>query len=305
MNILVTGSSGFLGKLLTKRLVELGHNVDSPLSRDINLLNSDSLSVLQKNYYDYIFHLAAWTQAGDFCLYHKGEQWVHNQLINSNILNWWLSTNMHAKFISIGTSCSYDPSNKLTEKNYLTGIPIDSLYTYAMTKRMLQIGLESLVNQFPDMKYLTFVPTTLYGPNYHNDQRQMHFIFDLIRKILNGMYKGDEVILWGDGLQIRELIYIDDFINIMLDIVFQKCLSNEIINIGSGISHTIKDFACNISKIVGYDHNSIKYDQSKYVGARSKTLSVEKLHSIDQYKYTDLSSGLKHTIKWFEKELYT
>ena len=50
-----------------------------------------------------------------------------------------------------------------------------------MTKRMLYQGVRALNKQF-GMKYLCLVPSTLYGPKYHLDGRQMHFIFDLIRK---------------------------------------------------------------------------------------------------------------------------
>ena len=50
---------------------------------------------------------------------------------------------------------------------------------------MLYIGLLALQKQF-GLKYLCLVPATLYGPGYHTDDRQMHFIFDLIRKIARG-----------------------------------------------------------------------------------------------------------------------
>ncbi len=54
---------------------------------------------------------------------------------------------------------------------------------------MMQVGLQSLNKQF-GLTYLTVVPSTLYGLNYHTDGRQMHFIFDLIRKIIRGKEYG-------------------------------------------------------------------------------------------------------------------
>ena len=82
----------------------------------------------------------------------------------------------------------------------------------AMTKRMLYAGLLALSKQY-SMRYLYLIPSTLYGPGYHTDGRQMHFIFDLVRKILAAKAGGPPAVLWGDGHQRRELVYIDDFVD--------------------------------------------------------------------------------------------
>lgn len=299
MNILVTGASGFLGSFLCDALEKKGNIVVRVSSKVADLRQANSLAIFNETKFDQIFHLAAWTQAGDFCLYHPGEQWIINQQINTNVLAWWSTHQPKAKLITIGTSCSYAPESQLVEQNYLLGIPIDSLYTYAMTKRMMQVGLQSLAKQF-DLKYLTVVPSTLYGANYHNDGRQMHFIFDLIRKIIRGKEFGETVTLWGDGYQKRELIYVGDFVQILISL--SSTINNEIINIGGGEEHTIRDFASEICEIVGYDNGKIEFDTSKYTGAKSKFLSIDKLMKIQpDLKLTKLSVGLKEAIDWFYK----
>src|SRR5262249_14153961 len=183
MKILVTGATGFLGTRLCAHLASSGHTVERVSSRTADLTRADSLARFNDIRYDQIYHLAAWTQAGDFCLHHPGEQWILNQQINTNVLSWWSRLQPQAKLIAMGTSCAYAPDRELSEENYLEGLPIESLFTYAMTKRMLLVGLEALARQF-NLRYLCLVPSTLYGPGYHTDGRQMHFIFDLIRKIL-------------------------------------------------------------------------------------------------------------------------
>ena len=297
MQVLITGSSGFLGKFLSKKLKDSGHEILALDSKNCNLETTEKINQIDKKF-DTIIHLAAWTQAGDFCLRHPGEQWIKNQLINTNILDWWLRTQPQAKFVSMGTSCSYDPLLPLVENNYLKGDPIDSLYTYAMTKRMLQIGVDSLSKQF-GLQYLTVVPSTLYGPSYHTDGRQMHFIFDLIRKIICGKLHGDAVELWGDGHQEREVIYIDDFIN-DLNFLLLKNVTG-IVNVGSGNSMKIRDFANIISELLDYDSQDIVYDLSRYVGAKSKLLDVTKLKNIvgASFHRTDIRIGLQNTINWF------
>lgn len=299
MKILVTGSRGFLGTALCKKLEIKGFDIIRSNSNICNLTNSKSLQIYDDIKFDRIIHLAAWTQAGDFCLYHPGEQWVINQKINSNLLSWWVSNQPQAKLISIGTSCSYDPLLPLTEENYLKGTPIESLFTYAMCKRMMQIGKEALSKQF-GLTYLTVVPSTLYGPGYHAEGKQMHFIFDLIRKFLEFKYKNKPIVLWGDGNQRRELVHVDDFVNNLLEL--DKLDKNQIYNIGAGEDYSIKEFAQILCEITGVNFSDIRFDRTKYVGALSKILDNTKLNNkFPLRSTTKLKKGLISVVDDFEK----
>lgn len=297
MKILITGSTGFLGKHLTSALQQQGHLVTALSSKDANLCLQGSLAACDTTPFDIIYHLAAWTQAGDFCLRHPGEQWIINQQINTNILAWWHRHQPQAKLVSIGTSCAYPTDAKLSENNYLAGQPIPSLLSYAMTKRMLYVGQLALHQQY-GLSYLCLVPSTLYGSGYHTSQRQMHFIFDLIRKILRGKYYGEEVVLWGNGHQSREIILIRDFINAAIQL--STTHQNDLVNIGSGEEFTIRHYACLICHLVDYDKSLIRFDTTKHVGAQSKCLSIDKLKQLHpEYQPTHLTLGLRETINWF------
>lgn len=297
MIILVTGARGFLGKFLCRALKDEGHIVYEVASKECDLTKPGSLHRYNHIAFEQIYHLAAWTQAGDFCLKHPGEQWIINQQINTNTLAWWHEYQPKAQLICMGTSCGYDPTYPLTEENYLKGLPIESLFTYAMTKRMLLAGVMALHQQFGH-DYLYLVPSTLYGPDYHTDGRQMHFIFDLIAKIMRGTQKGDPVTLWGDGEQKRELIHVDDFVTCMMRLA--RTEKNQVINIGAGCEYSIKQFAALICAKMGYAQDKIIYDTTKYVGARSKVLSIDKLRKIyPEFKQRPLEEGLATTIDWF------
>lgn len=305
MKILVTGATGFLGKHLCKLLKEQDHSLVEVSSKHCDLTHPQSLDRFTEKF-DQIYHLAAWTQAGDFCLKHPAEQWLINQKINTHVLDWWTHRQPQAKMIAMGTSCSYAPDSTLTEEEYLTGLPIDSLFTYAMTKRMLLTGLLAIQKQY-GLEYLYLIPSTLYGEGYHEDGRQMHFIFDLVRKILRGALHQEPVILWGNGEQKRELIHVTDFLQATLTLAERE--KNTWINLGGGREYSIRQFAEMICTLVNYDPRKIQYDLTKYVGAKSKVLNIQKLQKLlPSFSPKPLQEGLKEVVQWFlsrEKMLQT
>ena len=299
--VIVIGGTGFIGRALVQRLDLMGCDVTSIGSSDADLRDSSSLDKFGKGY-DTVFHLAAWTQAGDFCVHHSGEQWLVNQKINTTVLDWCNRTNRQAKIIAFGTSCAYEPGSLHKESEYLLGDPIADLYTYAMTKRMLYVGLKALHKQF-GQEYVVVVPSTVYGPDYYLHGKQLHFIFDLIQKILAYKYSKKPVVLWGDGYQRRELIYIDDFLDDMFSLL--PFVKNDLINIGADKDFSIREFATIICEEAGVDPSVIRYDENAYVGARSKILNCEKLKKIlPNWKRTELRLGVGKTVRWMEKELF-
>ena len=297
--MLVTGATGFLGSHLCRHLSSEGHEVVGLGSRQCDLREAGSLERAAPGAFDTIFHLAAWTQAGDFCLTHPGEQWIINQRINTNVLAWWQSHQPRALLVAMASSCCYDPAAPLREEHFFDGRPISSLFTYGMTKRMLHAGQLALARQY-GLRHLCLIPSTLYGADYHLDGRQMHFIFDLIRKILEARRTGIPPQLWGDGHQKRELIHVGDFVEAMLRL--SRTAVDELVNVGSGEEHSIREFAGMICDHVGYDASNIVYDESRYVGARSKVLDISKLRRlIPGFAPRPLREGLADTIDWFRR----
>jgi GDP-L-fucose synthase len=297
MNVIVTGASGFLGGHLCTHLEQDGHSVTKLSSKNCDLTDPSGLSRFEDMAYDMVYHLAAWTQAGDFCLHHQGEQWVINQLINTHVLRWWQQHQPQAKLIAMGSSCCYPDNLQRVEENFLRETPTETLLAYGMTKRMLYVGLDSIHKQY-HLNYLLLVPSTLYGPNYHLDGRQSHFILDLIRKIVDAKHLGTPVELWGDGNQSRDIVYVLDFVKAAA--VLAERAENRIVNISGGRAYSIRWYAEAISEIIGFDSKQILYDVKKYVGARNKLLETAKLTQLlPSFQTTDIHEGLKSTIDWY------
>ncbi len=300
MKIAVTGALGFLGRHLCPALEQAGHEVVRVDLPDYDLRRSAALDALPAAAFDQIYHLAAWTRAGDFCRRHPGEQWIVNQQLNTHVLAWWQERQPQAKLMAMGSSGCYAPESDLVEENYLAGQPVPDLFAYAMTKRMLYIGLETLRRQY-GRRYLCLSPSTLYGPGYPLDGRPMHFIYDLIRKIAAARYEGAPVELWGDGSQVRELVLARDFVAAALALAASA--DNELVNIGAGAGQTIRWFAEQVCAAVGYDPARIRYDPARAVGAPAKVLNTAKLRRLwPAWAPTPPEQGVREVVAWYLRE---
>jgi GDP-L-fucose synthase len=300
MNIFITGGTGFLGNHLTRALKECGHQVTAVGRASCDLTDANALDTFGDRF-DQIWHLAAWTQAGDFCLSHPGEQWIVNQRINTNVVAWWQRVQPQAKLIAMGTSCSYAPEGELVEERYLDGQPTPELLAYAMTKRMLLIGLQAVARQY-GLRYLYLVPNTLYGPGYPFDGRQPHFIFDLIRKIARAAATREPAKLWGDGRQARELVYVQDFVRAAINL--SERIDDEIINVGSGAEFTIREYAARLCRLLSCDPALIRYDSTRYAGVRSKRLTIAKLQrALPDFEPTPIDAALTATATDYMRSL--
>tara|TARA_R110000851_G_scaffold331492_1_gene505697 strand:+ start:9490 stop:10407 length:918 start_codon:yes stop_codon:yes gene_type:complete len=296
--VLVTGASGFLGTHLVKRLQEANMQVYISNTKTANLLDYNNLKIYDVEKFDYIFHLAVVQKAGDWSLTHTGDQWYYNQIMNTNILRYWKDKQPQAKFINMGTSCSYAPGIHMKEENYLLGEPESSLYTYAMIKRLLQIGVQSFGEQY-GLKWLCFIPSTLYGNEFH--ERDNHFIFDFIKNCYQAKYNNKPFTIWGDGTVKRELIHVDDACNAMINLLDQE---NEIFNLGSGQDHTINEFAKYVCNSFDYDYNLVNRDLTKYVGVREKSLDIKKVSKYHSNTYINIlpDHGIKLVSDWYIKK---
>ena len=282
--ILITGGTGFVGRALVPAL-KSEYDVEVASSQDMK----SKLFDCGQNY-DYIIHMAVKTAAGGYCQNHSGEQFLVNTDINNAFFQGWKNCFPNAKVITFGSSCGYDANIEKTEANYLKGEAEPGYEVYGNIKRNLLVGCQAMEKEY-GMKYSYLIPSTLYGPNYELDDR--HFIFDLIRKIVDAKQNGGEVVLWGDGYQRRELIYIDDAVKIIKHALTWNL---KICNLSSGQDYSIRDYAQTICDIVGYDFNSIKFDTNQFVGSLSKKMINTNLTAID---FTSLEDGLRKTIEYY------
>jgi len=304
---LITGGTGFFGKNIVKYIKDNNGHVDF-FGSEYDLSKNDVVHKLFSEFevkYDYIIHAAVLQGAGDWPLSHQADQFDINTKIHSNTLECWHKYQPQAKFIGLGSSCSY-PGNKtvLYEDEYWDGAMHESVDIYGLTKKVMNVGIEAYKSQY-GLKGTTVVLATLYGPNDSFDREKAHVVSALIRKFVEAKDNNiDEVEVWGDGTQTRELIYVEDQIKGLFCVLDYD---GPIINIGTGVTNTIKDLAEKIKKLVGYNGN-IFYNTNRFVGIKHKVLNIDLAKSL--YGWTtettinSLDENLSKTIKWFNENKY-
>ena len=304
--ILLTGGTGFVGRHLRRRLEELGAGaVIAVGSGELDLESTDDTMRWGRRLdrdVDVIFHLAAWAKPGAFGLHHGAELFARNTMINANVLRVWQECLPGARLIGIGSSCEYPGHlSTMSEEDLWNGEPHPSVFAYAMTKRMLYAGQCAYAQQYGSQT-VHVICNTLYGPGDHFDEERGHVISALIDRFAQAAAKGrTRVVVWGDGYQTRECLFIDEQIHGLL-LVAEKS-PDRLVNLGTGVSHTIREIAETIGELCGYD-GEIVYDTTKFVGIRHKVLNSDRARLTLGWNPTmPLREGLRRTVAWYQQHI--
>jgi GDP-L-fucose synthase len=205
------------------------------------------------------------------------------------------------KFIFLGSSCIY-PRNcpqPIQEDALLTGILEPTNSAYAIAKIA---GLELIKSYRKQYKYkwITVMPTNLYGPRDNFDLENSHVLPALIRKFVEAKRnKVESVILWGTGSAVREFLFVEDLARAII-FCSDNYDSDDHINIGTGVGISIKELAEKIAKLTNFQ-GRILWDSSKPDGMPRKVLNIDKITKLGWRPNVALDDGILKTIAWYEE----
>ncbi len=298
--ILITGSSGMLGMDLVKRL---NFKVFTPNRKNLNLFDFNKIKkYLKKNKINFVIHCAAKVGGIQDNVNNQLEYLVDNLNINKNIIMASYECGIK-NFINISSSCVY-PKNynsKLREEFIFKGNFEPTNEGYAVSK-FLSIEICKFISQKKNYNYKTLIPTNLYGPGDNYDLEKSHLLAAIIRKLYEAKKKNIKNIeIWGDGKAKREFMYVSDLSSaILFSLKYFDKIPN-ILNIGTGVDYTVKNYYKIASKII-YPEAKFYFNKNKPSGMQRKLLDISKVHKLGWKPKIKLREGIKKTFKAYKKK---
>jgi GDP-L-fucose synthase len=309
--VLVTGSAGFIGVHLVKRLVELGAQVrgtifqrETPLPIsgveyvNVDLRNSNDCLLVTKNI-DFVFMAAANSSGAAVMARTPLVHLTPNLVMNAQMLE-AAYANQVKKFCFISSNTVYpltdypvsegDVNNEFFEKYFIVG------WMKRFSELMCEMYSEKI--QTP-MDTIVIRPGNLYGPYDKFTIKESKVIAALIRRAveLEAPFK-----VWGDGRDIKDFLYIDDFIDGML-LAFEKSNVFQALNIASGVPISIREVIASILKAADYPNAEIEYDDSMPTMIPKRLIDISKAKNMLHWSpRIEIDEGIRRTVNWYRHQ---
>lgn len=301
MTILVAGATGLVGSAIVREIKSVGKPVKGISSKDVDLLDRKAtfkyLADLQPSV---VIDAAARVGGIGANNSHPVDFLTQNIQIQSNLMDAAHEANVK-NFVFLGSSCIYprNCSQPIKEEYILTGELEQTNSAYAIAKIAGLELIKSYRKQFGH-KWISVMPTNLYGPNDNFDLENSHVFPALIRKFIEGKKNNAKsVTLWGTGSPKREFLHVDDLAKGVL-VCLEKYDSDQHINVGTGEDLEIRELAIKIAKASGFT-GKIIWDASKPDGTPRKVLDISKISKLGWKPSISLDSGIAQTVQWYQE----
>ena len=298
--IYVAGHRGLVGSAILRKLREEGYsNLVTRTSRELDLREQGAVrEFFERERPEYVFLAAA--KVGGIL---ANDTWpadflYQNLMIEANVIESARLSGVK-KLLFLGSTCIYPrmAPQPLKEEYLLTG-PLESTNEWYAVAKIAGIKLCQACQRQYGSKFISAMPTNLYGPEDNFDLESSHVMPALIRKFHEAkINRAPSVTVWGTGKPLREFLHVDDCAAACL-FLMQHYDGEEIVNIGVGEDLSIAELAELVSKVVGFTGN-IVYDSGKPDGTPRKLVDVTRINGLGWRAGIPLEVGVRTTYEWF------
>jgi GDP-L-fucose synthase len=300
VQFLILGNTGLVGNSIFRALVEAGESVTGASSKEIDLLNQEATrEYILGSSPDVVIDAAARVGGIGANNNFPVDFLDQNLRIQSNLMSACLEAKVE-KFVFLGSSCVYPKhSVQPIKEEYLMTGPLETTNSaYAIAKIAGIELVKSYRKQF-GTKWISLMPTNLYGPQDNFHLTDSHVLPAFIRRFVEAVEIGaDKVILWGTGSPLREFLHVDDLASAVI-LATEKYDSDLHLNIGTGEDLSIKQLAGKVAKAAGFS-GTIEWDSSRPDGTPRKVLDVSRINALGWKPTITLDEGIASTIAWYQ-----
>jgi GDP-L-fucose synthase len=301
--IFVAGHRGMVGSALVRRLQGAGYgNLLLRTRQQLDLLDQPAVhAFLEAERPDYVFVAAAKVGGIQANNVYRADFLYQNLVIETNLVQGAYAAGV-AGLMFLGSSCIYprDCPQPIKEEYLLTGPLEQTNEPYAIAKIAGLKLCESFNRQY-GTKYLSVMPTNLYGPFDNFDLQNSHVLPALLRKAHEAKLRGDEgLVVWGSGKPMREFLHVDDMADACV-FLMEKGVTEGLFNVGTGTDVTIRELAETVQRVVGFP-GRLDWDSSKPDGTPRKLLDVSRMSALGWRAKWGLEDGIRNTYEWYLRE---
>jgi GDP-L-fucose synthase len=297
--IFVAGHRGLVGSALWRQLEQQGFSdLLGASSAELDLRDQRAVEAFFRAHQPQVVVLAAARVGGILANSTRPADFLGDNLrIQVNVLEGAHETGVE-RLLLLGSSCIYPKfaPQPMPESALLTGTLEPTNDAYAIAKIAGILHAQAMRRQHGH-RWISAMPTNLYGPGDNFDLAASHVLPAMIRKFHEAKATGGPVTLWGTGTPRREFLHVDDMAAACLHLL-NTYDGDEHVNVGTGSDVSIAELASIVAKVVGYD-GPVQWDTGKPDGTPRKLLDVSKLSALGWQAAIPLDEGIAATYRWF------
>ena len=297
---LVLGSRGLVGSAVVRQLISAGKDFYAATRADADITDAISIDSLISDVQPRVVIAAAARVGGLIANHRYPVEFLEDNIIGQTFLMRSAYKHDVERFVFLGSSCIYprDAKQPISESSLLTGELEVTNEAYAIAK-IAGLKLVQSYRREYGRKWISVMPTNLFGINDNFDLETSHALPALMRKFHEAKVNGQpSVELGGSGKPKREFMLSDDFAEALL-FVIDRYDSDEPINIGTGKDISIRDLSDLMIRVTGYE-GGVNWNQDIPDGTFRKLLDTSKLATLGWKSGIDLEKAVHETYDWFK-----
>jgi len=298
----VSGHRGMVGSALVRRLAQEDCTLLIADRTEVDLTSQAATGDWMRRERPEIVFAAAGRVGGIVAnATYPAEFLYENLMIAANVIHAAHQIGVE-KLLYLGSSCIYprDTGQPIREDQLLTGALEKTNEAYAIAKIAGVKLVESYARQY-GCRFISAMPTNLYGPHDNFDLETAHVLPALIHRIHEAKVRGQATVeIWGSGRPCREFLHVDDLADACI-LAMRRYEDPTPINIGTGSDVSVADLALLVAKAVGYT-GAFAFDTQRPDGTPRKLLDVGRITRLGWQARIDLDSGIRNTYRWWLDE---